>query len=429
MADDLHTAGICSGRGSWWMNSARSSAGLDGQIAISSTSIADIDARGSTFSWSAGESKSRSCEESTGSASAGSSITFQDTHLNPSMNWNETLLGGKADTRIQAMHQDDLSKRPYWHDGLLIDSYRAHVGVEESSTNLFKEINHGKNFLLDKHLLNSSNEASASFGSPSRLLQTFITSEANPPLSIYGNPYLHHQSSTATASHESLSELLQPSWTKFSQLVKPSPLKNQLQFSNSTPFWNPSSTAMNEVSSGFYPSVPSQFISQQKPSYSNLIVKEKSLLNSEQVQDSCSSAKKKSSSGDDHQPTFKKPRIETPSPLPTFKVRKEKLGDRITALQQLVSPFGKTDTASVLHEAFEYIKFLHEQVSVLSTPYMKNEDLTQHQQGLERLNDGEGPKQDLRSRGLCLVPITSTYPVATETVAEFWHPTFGGSFR
>ncbi|KAL7153325.1 hypothetical protein ABFS83_04G160800 [Erythranthe nasuta] len=45
-------------------------------------------------------------------------------------------------------------------------------------------------------------------------------------------------------------------------------------------------------------------------------------------------------------------------------VRKEKMGDRVTALQQLVSPFGKTDTASVLSDAIEYIKFLHEQISV-----------------------------------------------------------------
>ncbi|TQD87248.1 hypothetical protein C1H46_027210 [Malus baccata] len=43
---------------------------------------------------------------------------------------------------------------------------------------------------------------------------------------------------------------------------------------------------------------------------------------------------------------------------------KVKLGDRITALQQIVSPFGKTDTASVLYEAIQYIKFLQEQVHV-----------------------------------------------------------------
>lgn len=29
----------------------------------------------------------------------------------------------------------------------------------------------------------------------------------------------------------------------------------------------------------------------------------------------------------------------------------------------------QTDTASVLHEAIEYIKFLHEQVNVRSFPY------------------------------------------------------------
>jgi hypothetical protein len=72
--------------------------------------------------------------------------------------------------------------------------------------------------------------------------------------------------------------------------------------------------------------------------------------------------------------------------------RSQKLGDKITALQQLVSPYGKvntsnswtgnsisslhahlkssmatcsqTDTASVLHEAATCIKNLHEQIQV-----------------------------------------------------------------
>uniref|UniRef100_A0A803MH28 BHLH domain-containing protein n=1 Tax=Chenopodium quinoa TaxID=63459 RepID=A0A803MH28_CHEQI len=119
------------------------------------------------------------------------------------------------------------------------------------------------------------------------------------------------------------------------------------------------------------------------------------------------------------------------STLPPFKVRKEKMGDRITALQQLVSPFGKTDTASVLSEAIEYIKFLHEQVSVLSNPYLKSGgSYQQHQPGNEKAKiDPDGPKQDLRSRGLCLVPVSSTFPVTHETTVDFWTPTFGGTFR
>ncbi|PKA56262.1 Transcription factor bHLH110 [Apostasia shenzhenica] len=52
--------------------------------------------------------------------------------------------------------------------------------------------------------------------------------------------------------------------------------------------------------------------------------------------------------------------------------KKDKIGERVAALQQLVSPFGKlaqSDTASVLTEATAYIKFLHDQLQVLSAPY------------------------------------------------------------
>ncbi|XP_042449525.1 transcription factor bHLH113-like [Zingiber officinale] len=61
----------------------------------------------------------------------------------------------------------------------------------------------------------------------------------------------------------------------------------------------------------------------------------------------------------------KKPKtVASPGPSGTIMIRKEKLGERIMALQQLVSPFGKSDTASVLHEAQGYIRFLHDQVQV-----------------------------------------------------------------
>ncbi|CAJ2676235.1 unnamed protein product [Trifolium pratense] len=69
---------------------------------------------------------------------------------------------------------------------------------------------------------------------------------------------------------------------------------------------------------------------------------------------------------------LKKARVQPSTTQPTFKVRKEKLGDRITALHQLVSPFGKTDTASVLLESIGYIRFLQSQIEALSLPYLGN---------------------------------------------------------
>ncbi|KAL6185502.1 hypothetical protein ACLB2K_041635 [Fragaria x ananassa] len=95
------------------------------------------------------------------------------------------------------------------------------------------------------------------------------------------------------------------------------------------------------------------------------------------------------------------------------KERKEKLGERIVALQQLVSPYGKTDTASVLLEAMDYIRFLHEQVKVLSAPYLQSMP-TAKMQELQSFS--------LRSRGLCLVPIDCTVGVAQSNGADIWAP-------
>lgn len=119
---------------------------------------------------------------------------------------------------------------------------------------------------------------------------------------------------------------------------------------------------------------------------------------------------------------FKKPRTEASVGAP-MKVRKEKLGERITALQQLVSPFGKTDTASVLLEAMGYIKFLQDQVQVLSSPYLKGIPSNQ--------KDGRGDqaKYDLRSRGLCLVPVSCTLHVANNNGADFWTSGIGSGSK
>ncbi|KAI3697143.1 hypothetical protein L6452_29933 [Arctium lappa] len=95
------------------------------------------------------------------------------------------------------------------------------------------------------------------------------------------------------------------------------------------------------------------------------------------------------------------------------KERKEKVGERIAALQQLVSPYGKTDTASVLLEAMEYIRFLHEQVKVLSAPYLHNNSTAQSQ---------EFDSYNLKSKGLRLVPISYTMGVASSNGADIWAP-------
>ncbi|KAJ0989242.1 hypothetical protein J5N97_007598 [Dioscorea zingiberensis] len=156
---------------------------------------------------------------------------------------------------------------------------------------------------------------------------------------------------------------------------------------------------------------------------------------------------------------FKKARIQASSPSSaqsTFKVRKEKLGDRITALHQLVSPFGKTDTASVLLEAIGYIRFLQGQIEALSSPYLSTASVTRRQLGSvqgetnsvfpedpgQLLNDNnlkrraakdqtstvnDEAKKDLRSRGLCLVPVSCTLHVGSENGADYWAPTFGGA--
>ncbi|KAL1165643.1 hypothetical protein V6Z11_A06G141900 [Gossypium hirsutum] len=51
------------------------------------------------------------------------------------------------------------------------------------------------------------------------------------------------------------------------------------------------------------------------------------------------------------------------------------------------------------------------------------------QENIDNLKDPDEPKQALKSRGLCLVPISSTFPVTNETTADIWTPTFGGTLR
>ncbi|KAG2729029.1 hypothetical protein I3760_01G231500 [Carya illinoinensis] len=154
----------------------------------------------------------------------------------------------------------------------------------------------------------------------------------------------------------------------------------------------------------------------------------------------------------------KKARVQSSSSQKPLKVRKEKLGDRITALHQLVSPFGKTDTASVLLEAIGYIRFLLGQIEALSSPYfgntsnnLRNQQRVQGERNCvfpedpgQLVNDAclkrkgsaanlqdsqdKPPKEDLRSRGLCLVPVSCTQHVGSDNGADYWAPAFGSGF-
>ncbi|URE11778.1 HLH [Musa troglodytarum] len=212
---------------------------------------------------------------------------------------------------------------------------------------------------------------------------------------------------------------------------------------------------------------------------------------------------------------LKKARVQTSSAQSSLKVRKEKLGDRIAALHQLVSPFGKTDTASVLLEAIGYIRFLQGQIERLiplhpipnpllhagSELPVPGQQIKEHEAvhnskfhvlsctsmhawrfyclscelnsgmlvfqgkgersrifvedpGVQLLSadscmkrrgppadqdDGGGgggdgdededePK-DLRSRGLCLVPVSFTLHVGNDNGADFWAPNLGMGFQ
>lgn len=134
---------------------------------------------------------------------------------------------------------------------------------------------------------------------------------------------------------------------------------------------------------------------------------------------------KKKKSEETTETVVKKPKHESSS-VSSIKGPKVKLGEKITALQQIVSPFGKTDTASVLLEAIGYIKFLQEQINLLSNPYMKTNPHKDLWGSLDRRDKGD-LKFDLKSRGLCLVPVSCTQQIYQDnTGSDYWTSTYRG---
>ncbi|KAL4281817.1 hypothetical protein GQ457_03G037330 [Hibiscus cannabinus] len=444
MAEEFH-AGICGE--TWWRNSSKTMfAGCSSPcytgIATDmgsfgwSADMVDIKARSSyeieeskhNFAFQLGADQQGDSDSCSSSILIDSNLQMMGFGFSPSTtsDWNQSLIrsNGRSEgysSIIQegmdsSQTQKDQGPRSYASPG------------EDSSITTFKPID--QDFSLEQQRLNSVTSSgkstatfqfpmdSVSYGYPSTLLQTLLQSDPQPqtqPQSLFNNNRsFNYMSAAATYGGNHAAES-SPSWPK----QQPN---GSLHFTNNAPIWNSSATGVNDVKDCFFPSqMQPEFLLQtfkEKPDCSGLTKK----INPEEARSSVSTMKKGLSSGP---PLLKRPRIETPSPLPTFKVRKEKLGDRITALQQLVSPFGKTDTASVLHEAIEYINFLHDQVNVLSSPYMKQAATSIQQQ--QSNGSPEGTKQELSSLGLCLVPISSTFPVANETTVEFWTPMFGGN--
>ncbi|XP_050210906.1 transcription factor bHLH133-like isoform X1 [Mercurialis annua] len=95
-------------------------------------------------------------------------------------------------------------------------------------------------------------------------------------------------------------------------------------------------------------------------------------------------------------------------PSVQMEVPREKLGDKLTILQNIVSPYGKTDTASVLLETIGYIKFLQGQVEILSRHRMTKSGHNVREVAIFGVKFQVDEQVDLRSRGLCLVPISLT---------------------
>ncbi|XP_030446013.2 transcription factor bHLH123 [Syzygium oleosum] len=433
MADDQFHAS-----GNWW--DASRNRYESGTSSSSSSGLSSLGSFGGWLTDMGGDMKAaRSSMESAG----GSSVVFHDTQkLQPH---NSAVLGDTSgslvDPNLHMMNLGLSSQAMDWNNQNLLRG--DHKGTESSFRSMLQEnLNMNASFQSTNtgdhsstvtcqgfHHQIADSSPSSLYGSPSTFLQGILTGSSESSQQQQQNVnYPGYNPSGYNA--QSSSELLPSNWSnKMPQFLRISPPKHhppplphhqsQLHFSNNAPFWTASATAMNDVRSTttttYFPPSQAPFA---PPGFDE---KPKNLTEAANP-----GAVMKKSGGE---PAGKRPRNETPSPLPAFKVRKEKMGDRITALQQLVSPFGKTDTASVLTEAIEYIKFLHDQISVLTTPYMKNGGAMPHQQTPDKSEDPEGPRPDLRSRGLCLVPVSSTYPVTHDTTVDFWTPTFGGTFR
>ncbi|KAJ4763579.1 basic helix-loop-helix (bHLH) DNA-binding superfamily protein [Rhynchospora pubera] len=447
MGEEMIQSGVCATTTTGWWNSMKAGVSFEGHAMPSPVTCSPLDNTSTTcgYTWPAVtsdlavETKSRSSIESPGSASNSSVTYIQDcTHhtqmvsdqaftspvmmastpqlmgfdlSTPVSDWNRPILnsntGAQHDVGYPAMYQEDMSMKAYYGNPNTI-------GSDNNTLNQGLMLQEQANQFIPE-ASGSGLSLPSSLEFPSSLLRSLLAPSVRHPHPFHQNSQMGVPNNDGVGPNKWLENTINSN-INAAYFDKVSSIRQPLQFSNEAQFWSPSgaiSGASNIGTSIF--------------NGNNATLKNSLLLQTamEGVGQSSSMIKRKT----ENNSTLKKPRMDSPAPLPTFKVRKEKLGDRITALQQLVSPFGKTDTASVLHETIEYIKFLHDQVGVLSAPYLKNGHQMQQIKNLENPKENEGAKRDLISRGLCLVPISSTFAVASDVPVDIWAPVFGASFR
>ena len=155
-------------------------------------------------------------------------------------------------------------------------------GVQVSTIDAFKPMN--QEFSLDQQSLNSvvtsTNGSlssgnflvfSTSYGCLSTLIQILYEHQPQPQNSLFTNPSMSY----GTCSNE-----LSPTWSKVSSLLKPSMPKQQLRglhFSNNTtPFWNSSAEALNDIRAGVFASSQAQYQTpkfEEKPNCPHTLLK------------------------------------------------------------------------------------------------------------------------------------------------------------
>eukprot|EP00850_Spirogloea_muscicola_P021422 SM000249S08233 [mRNA] locus=s249:87071:91048:+ [translate_table: standard] len=100
------------------------------------------------------------------------------------------------------------------------------------------------------------------------------------------------------------------------------------------------------------------------------------------------------------------------------RARRRQVNDRIRKLQGLLPSKGRTDVVRMLEEVLEYVKFLQGQVKILSSdPSARQPPSTDLGTSADK-DSKPAPKASLQSRGLCLLPMSTTGMLRLESASD-----------